>query len=215
MKLPYGQGMWPAFWMLGDDFYSVGWPLSGEIDIMEFIGREPLTIHGHIHGPGYSGAGGPGAAFHLDEPPSEAFHHYAVEWEPTELRFFVDGEHYLTLTPDDVNGEWVYDHPFFLIVNLAVGGRWPGYPDGTTVFPQGLSIDYIRVYGLPETNEKHSLSIADDFSGWRLLQFPFENFRRADVQHPNAPKDGLSLSEVWAYRIHLPSISYIDQLRLY
>lgn len=147
LKIPYGQGMWPAFWMLGNNIDQVSWPQCGEIDIMENIGKEPFIIHGTVHGPGYSGSGGVGKPFVLkDGNFADDFHVYAVEWEPQEIRWYVDGQQYFTVTPADVNGEWVFDHPFFLILNVAVGGRWPGYPDMNTVFPQTMQVDYVRVY---------------------------------------------------------------------
>ena len=148
MKLPRGQGIWPAFWMLGADIGSNPWPGSGEIDIMENIGREPNQVHGTIHGPGYSGAEGIGAGYSIGAPFADAFHTFAVEWEPNVIRWYVDGNLYQTRTPADLGGDrWVFDHPFFMLLNLAVGGYWPGYPDGTTQFPQTLTVDYVRVYG--------------------------------------------------------------------
>ena len=154
IQIPYGQGIWPAFWMLGEDIPQVGWPQSGEIDIMENIGREPATVHGTVHGPGYSGADGVGSGFNLTSGQfSEDFHVYAIEWEPEEIRWYVDDTLYHALTPDDVPGEWVYDHPFFIILNVAVGGAWPGYPDETTEFPQQMLVDYVRVYQTPELIE--------------------------------------------------------------
>lgn len=148
MKLPTGQGIWPAFWMLGTNIDSVGWPYSGEIDIMENIGSEPSTIHGTVHGPRYSGGDGVGAAKRLPggERFSDDFHVFAIEWEPEEIRWYVDGAMYSKLTPAAVPGEWVFDHPFYLIINVAVGGAWPGYPDETTTFPQQLVVDYVRIY---------------------------------------------------------------------
>ncbi len=150
IKLPQGQGIWPAFWMLGDDFPTVGWPGCGEIDIMENIGREPSIVHGTIHGPGYSGNNGIGAAYSLPggERFSDNFHVFALEWEPQAIRWYVDGVLYQTRTPVDLPSgtRWVFDHPFFLILNLAVGGTWPGSPDSTTVFPQKMLVDYVRVY---------------------------------------------------------------------
>jgi beta-glucanase (GH16 family) len=148
IKVPRGQGMWPAFWMLGDNLGSAGWPNSGEIDIMENVGKEPGTVHGTIHGPGYSGSGGIGAAYTLPGGKSFAddFHVFAVDWSPEKITWSVDGQAYETRTPADLNGnKWVYDHPFFLILNLAVGGDWPGSPDGNTSFPQTMTIDYVRV----------------------------------------------------------------------
>lgn len=145
MKLPRGQGMWPAFWMLGADIGNVGWPNSGEIDIMENVGFEPNTVHGTLHGPGYSGAGGIGAAYNGPNF-SDDFHTYAVDWAPNQIKWYVDGNLYQTRTPADLNGNrWVFDHPFYLILNLAVGGYWPGDPNSSTVFPQRLVVDYVRV----------------------------------------------------------------------
>lgn len=145
MKLPRGQGMWPAFWALGDDIGSNGWPGCGEIDFMENIGREPTTVHGTIHGPGYSGSGGIGAPYSGPNF-SDDFHTYAVDWAPDSIKWYVDGNLYQTRTPADLNGNrWVFDHPFFIILNLAVGGDWPGSPDGSTTFPQQLVIDYVHV----------------------------------------------------------------------
>ncbi|MEU9884909.1 family 16 glycosylhydrolase [Sphaerisporangium sp. NPDC051011] len=150
MKLPRGQGIWPAFWMLGNDLGSVGWPNSGEIDIMENIGREPSTVHGTIHGPGYSGAGGIGAGYSIGGAFADAFHTFAVDWSPNLIVWYVDGNEYQRRTPADLGGNrWVFDHPFFMIMNLAVGGYWPGNPDGSTTFPQSLTVDYVRVYAQP------------------------------------------------------------------
>jgi len=147
MRIPRGQGIWPAFWMLGNDIGSVGWPTSGEIDIMENIGREPNTVHGTIHGPGYSGGEGIGAGYSIGGAFADAFHTFAVEWGPDFIAWFVDGVQYQRRTPADLGGDrWVFNHPFFMIMNVAVGGFWPGDPDGSTVFPQQLVVDYVRVY---------------------------------------------------------------------
>ncbi len=150
LKLPFGQGLWPAFWMLGTDISSAGWPACGEIDIMENIGREPGIAHGTLHGPGYSGAAGPGAAFSLPAGQrfADAFHVFAVEWEREVVRWYVDGQLYETQTAASLpaGSRWVFDHPFFLLINVAVGGSWPGSPDATTVFPQQMLVDYVRVY---------------------------------------------------------------------
>jgi beta-glucanase (GH16 family) len=148
IQIPTGKGIWPAFWMLGENYDTVGWPRSGEIDIMENIGSEPWVVHGTLHGPGYSGGSGVGAAYRLpDRSPFHAnFHVYAVEWEPEEIRWYVDDALYSTITPARLPGDWVYDQPFFIILNVAVGGRWPGYPDATTEFPQRMLVDYVRIY---------------------------------------------------------------------
>jgi beta-glucanase (GH16 family) len=148
IQIPTGKGIWPAFWMLGENFATVGWPRSGEIDIMENIGSEPWVVHGTLHGPGYSGGSGVGASYRLPDrrPFHTDFHVYAVEWEPEEIRWYVDDALYNTITPDKLPGDWVYDQPFFIILNVAVGGRWPGYPDQTTEFPQRMLVDYVRIY---------------------------------------------------------------------
>ena len=150
IKLPAGQGMWPAFWMLGDNIDRAGWPACGEIDIMENIGSEPSTVHGSAHGPGYTGGTGVGSQYSLPsgQPLPADFHLYAVEWESNVIRYYLDSTLYETITPASLpaGSPWVFDHPFFLLLNVAVGGDWPGSPDATTVFPQTMLVDYVRVY---------------------------------------------------------------------
>ncbi len=147
IKIPYGTGLWPAFWMIGDDAPSIGWPDCGEIDIMENIGAQPNSVRGTIHGPGYFRDDGIWADFTLSNHVfADDYHLFAVEWEPAEIRWYVDSNHYNTLTAKDVPGKWVFDHPFYLLINVAVGGHWPGYPDETTRFPQVMHVDYVRVY---------------------------------------------------------------------
>jgi beta-glucanase (GH16 family) len=150
IKVPHGQGFWPAFWMLGTNINSVGWPACGEIDIMENLGREPGMIHGTVHGPGYSGTGGIGGPFALPGGAAFAddFHVFAIECEMNRIRWFVDNQPYFTVTPASLprNTQWVFNQPKFLLLNLAVGGGWPGNPDGTTTFPQRMLVDYVRVY---------------------------------------------------------------------
>jgi beta-glucanase (GH16 family) len=147
IKIPYGQGMWPAFWMMGST--GGGWPACGEIDIMESLGKEPNIVHGTMHGPGYSGAQGPTASTTMPGPAKLAddFHVFAVEWETNVIRWYFDGQLYSTKTPTDIGAgnTWVFDHPFYFLINNAVGGGWPGNPDTTTVFPQKMTIDYVRV----------------------------------------------------------------------
>jgi beta-glucanase (GH16 family) len=151
IKIPAGQGIWPAFWMLGNNITSVGWPACGEIDIMENIGKEPGIIHGSLHGPSTTAhTSDASAPFSLPAGHNFAddFHLYAVEWEPATIRFYVDSNLYATFTQSQwpAGGTWVFDHPFFLLLNLAVGGDWPGAPDNSTVFPQQMLVDYVRVY---------------------------------------------------------------------
>lgn len=150
IRLPYGKGIWPAFWMLGSDLGTVGWPRCGEMDIMENLGSEPSINHGSLHGPGFSGSNSLHAAYTL--PPGRQFkdgyHLFAIEWSPASVTFSVDGIPYETRTPADVpvGGTWAFSHPFFFILNVAVGGGWPGSPDASTRFPQEMRVDYIRVY---------------------------------------------------------------------
>jgi beta-glucanase (GH16 family) len=149
IKVPYGRGIWPAFWLLGDDFPTAGWPACGEIDIMENLGSQPSTIHGTMHGPGYSGENSLSGSFTFPNAHvGDDFHVFAAEWEPQAVRFYVDGELYQTKTPADLppGKRWVFDHPFFVVLNLAVGGSLPGSPEASTVFPQRLLVDYVRVY---------------------------------------------------------------------
>lgn len=151
LKLPRGQGIWPAFWMLSDHIAQVPWPACGEIDIVELIGHQPGTLYGTLHGPGYSGQHGISRSTVLPNGVTfaEAYHVFAVEWQPGRIDWLLDGRVYHTLTPKDLPAgtKWVFDDaPFFLLLNLAVGGLWPGYPDATTQFPQEYRVDYVRVY---------------------------------------------------------------------
>ncbi|MGI5162204.1 family 16 glycosylhydrolase [Microbispora sp. CA-102843] len=142
IKIPKGQGIWPAFWMLGGG----NWPNTGEIDIMENVGNTPNTVYGTVHGPGYSGGSGVGGNRTIGAALGDAFHTYRVDWSPNLIVWYLDGSEYFRVTPADIRGnQWVFDHPFFLILNVAVGGYWPGNPDSTTSFPQTMLIDWVRV----------------------------------------------------------------------
>jgi beta-glucanase (GH16 family) len=149
LRIPRGQGLWPAFWMLGANIATVDWPTSGEIDVMENIGREPAIVHGTVHGPGYSQANGISSSYTLASGAfADDFHVFAVEWVPGQIRWLVDEHEYRRITPADLPAgtTWVFDHPFFLLLNVAVGGAWPGDPDASTTFPQQMVVDYVRVY---------------------------------------------------------------------
>jgi beta-glucanase (GH16 family) len=148
-KLPSGQGIWPAFWMLGSDFETAGWPECGEIDIMENVGKTPKTVNGTAHAPGYSGNMGLGSFLTIEEDLSNAYHIYSIEWAEDKIEWFMDGKKYHSLTPQTIGGnKWAFNKEFFLLLNLAVGGNWPGYPNDTTIFPQKYYIDYVHVYQL-------------------------------------------------------------------
>jgi beta-glucanase (GH16 family) len=148
-KLPEGQGIWPAIWMMPTDAAYGGWPKSGEIDVMELVGHVPNVVHATVH----FGADWPnnrhiGSRYELPEGNfSGDFHVFSLEWEPGEIRWYVDGNHFFTVTPEDLHPHpYPFDRRFHLIVNVAVGGNWPGSPDASTEFPQTMEIDYVRVY---------------------------------------------------------------------
>ena len=205
-KLPYGQGIWPAFWMLGNDIVPTGWPDCGEVDIMEFVGSTPSKVYGTLHGPGYSGGGGLGAWHDYPAGFSDSFHTYSVEWEPNVFRWYFDGQLFQTRTVEDLAGrQWVFSHNFFLLLNCAVGGAWPGNPDASTVFPQKYTVDYVRVYQreggvYPSPTQRYiatmrSLSsnqfaCADNYNGMRLaadraVASTWEMFEQKDLGDGN------------------------------
>lgn len=147
IQLPYGQGIWPAFWLLGADIATNPWPACGEIDIMEYRGQNVSTVHGSLHGPGYSGSQALTRRYDIERDRFDTgFHTFAVEWGKEDIRWYVDDKLYQVVTRDDVPGAWVFDHPFYLILNLAVGGGWVGPPNANTVFPQTMLVDWVRVY---------------------------------------------------------------------
>jgi beta-glucanase (GH16 family) len=153
-RVPTGVGLWPAFWALGSDITTVGWPASGEIDVMEWIGSYPGQVAGTLHGTNYSGSGLT-ASYKLPagQTFSDAYHVFAVDWYPGEIVFSVDGVVYSDEKESAIPAgyAWPFDAPFFVLLNLAVGGNWPGSPDATTHFPQSYLVDYVRVYSLPTT----------------------------------------------------------------
>ncbi len=148
IKLPQTQGIWPACWMLGNSFGQVGWPQCGEIDIMEHVGKEPTITHGALHGPGYSGATPFSGTQNLGVSVDAEYHIYAIEWDTNGIRWFVDNTNFYSVTRAQVEqrGTWVFDQPFWLLLNVAVGGSWPGTPDNSSSFPQRMYVDYIRIY---------------------------------------------------------------------
>ena len=149
IRVPSGKGIFPAFWLLGDDSNGTQiWPQIGEIDIMEFVGDEPTKVFGTVHGPGYSGGESISKSYELENDRFDAgFHVFGIEWGPNYINFYVDNVLYNQITPEDVTGEWVFnDGPFSIIINLAIGGNLPGSPNDETIFPQSMIVDYVRVY---------------------------------------------------------------------
>lgn len=147
IQTPYGPGIWPAFWMVGENVSQAGWPQCGEIDILEIRGQNPGTVIGSLHGPGYSGGGAVNRSYSLINGRFDTdFNLYAVEWNEEKIDFLVNDYLYGRITKKDVPGEWVYDQPFFMILNVAVGGNFVGFPTNQTPFPQSMIVDYVRVY---------------------------------------------------------------------
>ena len=147
IKTPTGPGIWPAFWLLGDNITEVSWPQCGEIDIMEQRGQQPAITHGSVHGPGYFGANAKTKSFGLMTGRFDTdFHIYAIEWGEDYIDFFIDDYLYQRIQPNDLTGEWVFNKSFFIILNVAVGGNYVGYPTTGTPFPQSMIIDYVKVY---------------------------------------------------------------------
>lgn len=147
IKMPYGQGLWPAFWLLGDNIDQVGWPKCGEIDIMEYRGQQPTVTNAAVHGPGFSGANAISKSYDLiNRRLDTEFHVYGCEWGENYINFYIDDVLFKQVTPSTVTGEWVFNQPFYIILNLAVGGNYVGSPNGETSFPQSMFVDYVRVY---------------------------------------------------------------------
>ncbi|MBX9243401.1 family 16 glycosylhydrolase [Actinotalea ferrariae] len=212
LKVPAGEGLWPAFWTLGNDFLEVGWPQTGEIDIMEHVegdnGR-PWESFGTVHGPGYSGGQSVGHKVCLDdageattcprtsgESFSDEFHTYGVEWEPDRITWLLDGEPFGSVTPEELPGEWVFDHPYFLIANMAIGGNFGGTIEPGLELPASYLIDYIQVEQAPDTAERFETTFVDDSEGWQQITVPFDAFERSAAQPAGAPDNGLTLSSV-------------------
>lgn len=180
-QVPVGSGLWPALWALGNDINRNPWPNSGEIDIMENVGRNPETVFGTIHGPGYSGGQSYGGTYDFDVPVADDFHTFAIEWAPGEITWSVDGIEYHDAAPADVDpNQWVFEHPFFLIMNVAVGGNFGGTVGADTTFPQELKVDYVRVYQPVERRVEFTATFRDDIAGWSTVTVPFSAFTNED-----------------------------------
>jgi beta-glucanase (GH16 family) len=181
IQVPKGNGLWPAFWMLGGS----NWPGDGEIDIMENVGRDPNTVYGTIHGPGYSGGNAVGGTRNIGQPLGNAFHNFAVDWSPNLIIWTIDGSEYFRATPASTRGNpWVYNHGFFIIMNLAVGGNFPGSPDGSTPSVNRMLIDYLHVSTSTTTPPPSGNALRGNESG-RCIDVPSAN-----------PVDGARL-QIW------------------
>lgn len=147
IRLPAGQGIWPAFWLLGANITAVSWPQSGEIDVMEFRGQEPAVNHGSLHGPGYSGGSAITRRYvHPDGPLNSDFHVFRADWTANQIRWYVDDSLFHVVNKGEQRGTWVFDHDFYIILNIAVGGGFVGPVGAATTFPQTMLVDWVRVY---------------------------------------------------------------------
>jgi beta-glucanase (GH16 family) len=150
IRFPSGVGLWPAFYMLGTNYPRVGWPESGELDMMEFQGQRPTRLVGTIHGPTTDGATGwqKNAFAYSSRPFNQRFHVYGINWTRNKVVFTLDGKTYGTVTRSELHpgDRWVFNRPFFLVMDVAVGGYWVGPPNSTTRFPAKMLVDWVRVY---------------------------------------------------------------------
>lgn len=157
IRMPLGKGIWPAFWLLGNDCDINPWPQCGEIDVMEYLGDAPTIVFGSAHGPGYNAGDSISKEYELENDRFDTgFHIFGIEWGPDYINYYVDDELYQQITPETTAeeavdnvpnpGEWVFNRPFYIILNIAVGGNLPGAPNEDTQFPQRMFVDYVRVY---------------------------------------------------------------------
>jgi beta-glucanase (GH16 family) len=227
VQVPDGPGgLWPAFWMLGTDIPEVGWPQTGEIDIMEYVSRLPFEVFGTIHGPGYAGGASFGNTHTFTQTvPSKGYLTYGVEWTPDLIIWYVDDIRYHQAIPANVApNEWVFNHPFFLLLNMAIGGNFGGAISDQMTMPQDTLVDYVRVYQAADTAERYEASFVDNFTGWKKISIPFSAFTRSVAQPDGAPNDGLTLTAINGYGFTFPGsaaaaaratvTTHIDQVRL-
>jgi len=188
IRMPAGRGLLPAFWALGTDLYTAGWPASGEIDIVEMLGSDPFEAFGTVHGPRGDDQYGLSASLRSPQALSDDFHTYAVEWAPNRISFAIDGRVYAVRTPADVPAGrgWAFEHPFFLLFTLAVGGPWPGAPDASTAFPATMLVDWVRAWPLgavpfgqaPAANPASAVPVAAPGKPAKGARKPARNSRR-------------------------------------
>jgi beta-glucanase (GH16 family) len=204
IKLPAQEpGLWPAFWTLGSNISTVGWPQSGEIDAMENVGRLPGQIFGTAHGP-VSGGTGNGGTYTLPPDQYDSFHTYTIDWFPDKIIWYVDGVKYHEVDKSTAGSDWVYNHPFFILLNLAIGGDFGGPVGANTTFPQSMTVDYVRVYQAPDTAERFAATFSDTFHGWKRITIPYSAFTRASDQPANAPTSPLDTKAIWGWAIQVP-----------
>ncbi|MFK8022911.1 MAG: carbohydrate binding domain-containing protein [Ilumatobacter sp.] len=212
-----GDGLWPAFWSLGTDITYNPWPGAGEIDFMEYVSRLPNEIFGTIHGPGYAGGNSFSGIWDFGERVDNEYHTFTTEWEPGLITWYVDGIKYHEARPSDVDpNPWVFEKPFFLLLNFAIGGNFGGTPDPANTYPQEYLVDYVRVYQGPDSAERFETTFVDDVDGWQKVSIPLSELERSATQPENAPDDGLGINEVWGYELTLPAVEttfLLDDIR--
>lgn len=200
VQVPGGSGIWPAVWSLGTDFRDVGWPQTGEIDIMEFVGRLPTEIFGTIHGPGYSGGQSFGNVYDFEEELPGRWLDFRVDWMPNEIVWYVEGIEYHRASPTDIApNEWVFEHPFSLLTNVAVGGNFGGQLGDDLEFPASMLVDYVRVYQAPADAVAWEATVEVEGSGWQEVVVPFSAFAQSGAAQPTISATGVS-----AASSHLP-----------
>lgn len=199
VQVPGGSGIWPAVWSLGTDFRDVGWPQTGEIDIMEFVGRLPTEIFGTIHGPGYSGGQSFGNVYDFGEELPGRWLDFRVDWTPNEIVWYVEGIEYHRATPADIApNEWVFEHPFSLLTNVAVGGNFGGQLGDDLEFPASMLVDYVRVYQAPADAVEWEATVEVAGSGWQEVVVPFSAFTQTGAMQPTISQTGFAAANVGA-----------------
>lgn len=203
IKMPVGQGIWPAIWLMPTDNVYGGWAASGEVDIIEYLGHEPATVHGTLHyGGQWPNNTSRGKAYTLASGTfAEDFHTYAIEWEEGMFRWYVDGHLYQSQTSwYSANGNFPapFDKRFHLILNLAVGGNWPGSPDSSTQFPQTLEIDYVRVYEnrIPTGFNEYKNEVSSSYALFSNYPNPFNPTTQISFQLPKREYVRLSIVDI-------------------
>ncbi len=181
---------------------------------MEYVSRIPNEIFGTIHGPGYNGGGAFGDIYDFGERVDKSYHTFTVEWEPNLITWYVDGIQYHQAEPSDVPGPWVFEKPFFLLLNFAIGGNFGGAIDPDNTYPQEYLVDYVRVYQGPDTAERFETTFTDSSTEWQSVSIPISEFTRSAEQPAGAPDDGLGLDEVWGYSLTLPTTSVESRVDL-